>query len=271
MGSPEGEAGRYDDEGPQHEVEIRHGFWLGDTPVTQALWQAVTGENPSRFVSPDRPVETVSWEGCQRFLAKLDGLVPGLHARLPTEAEWEHACRAGTTAATWAGDLDIRGLNDAPVLDAVAWYGGNSGHGFDLDGGWDSSGWLGKQYPHTRAGTRRVRGKRPNPWGLFDMLGNVYEWCEDWLGPYEAAPATDPRGAATGSTRVSRGGSWFRDARYVRAAYRYAVDPAYRDVHLGFRLARGQAPGPGAEPACGEGTASMGAGRIAPRIAGALG
>ena len=102
MGSPEGEAGRYDDEGPQHEVELRHGLWLGETPCTQALWQAVMGGNPSSFVHEDRPVEQVSWDDCQSFLGRLDALVPGIEARLPTEAEWEYACRGGTTSATWA-------------------------------------------------------------------------------------------------------------------------------------------------------------------------
>jgi formylglycine-generating enzyme required for sulfatase activity len=147
MGSPAGEAGRWDDrEGPQHEVHIRRGLWLAETPVTQALWVAVMGTNPSRFVSPDRPVEQVSWDDCQGFIEKLNGLVPGLDARLPTEAEWEYACRADTTTATWMGDLDIRGDNDAPLLDGIAWYGGNSGQGFELADGHDSTKWPSKQY-----------------------------------------------------------------------------------------------------------------------------
>ena len=252
MGSPEGEAGRWDDEGPQHEVTITGGYWLGETPVTQALWTAVMGGNPSRFVSDQRPVEQVSWDDCKRFIGKLNDIVRGLDARMPTEAEWERACRAGTTGATWVGELDIRGDNDAPLLDPIAWYGGNSGVGFELDNGYDSSGWPKKQYPHTRAGTRPVKGKLPNPLGLYDMLGNVYEWCEDWSGDYGAAAVADPHGPETGSSRVVRGGSWGSHARLVRAAYRRWNDPAVRFGYLGLRLARGQGPSQRAEPEAGE-------------------
>ena len=245
MGSPESEAGRFDDE-RQHKVELTRGFWLGETPVTQALWAAVMGENPSRFVSPDRPVEQVSWEDCQIFLPRLGEAVPGLAPRLPSEAEWEYACRAGTGAATWAGDLVIRGDHDAPILDAIAWYGGNSGHEFDLSAGLDSSSWPKKQYPHVKAGTRPVRGKHPNPLGLFDMLGNVYEWCEDWYGSDDRAdsPVVDPTGPRPGSDRVFRGGSWYSIARYVRAADRDWDSPGNRFSTLGLRLARGQAQEP---------------------------
>jgi formylglycine-generating enzyme required for sulfatase activity len=163
MGSSRGEAGRFNNEGPQHSVELRHGFWLANTPCTQALWQAVMGENPSRFVSPARPVEQVSWDDCQVFLTRLNTLVSGLSARLPTEAEWEYACRGGTTGATWVGELDLRSDYDAPILDAIAWYGGNSGHGFELSNGFDSSQWPNKQYPHTRAAssTRRCASITP--------------------------------------------------------------------------------------------------------------
>jgi len=240
MGSPEWEAGRSDNEGPQHEVELRRGFWLAETPCTQALWQAVMGRNRSHFVSPDRPVETVSWEDCQAFLAKLNALVPGLAVRLPSEAEWEVACRGGTSTATWAGDLDLRGERNAPVLEAIAWYSGNSGWGFELTNGYDSSEWSEKQYAHTRTGTRPVRERLANPYGLHDMLGNVNEWCADWYGPYTAERAVDPVGPAAGSGRVFRGGSWYDSARRVRAACRYVSNPERRGDSLGFRLARGQ-------------------------------
>src|SRR6185503_13178891 len=106
MGSPPEEAGRYSNEGPQHEVELSHGLWLFDTPCTQALWQAVMGRNPSRFKGQNRPVESVSWEDCQTFLDKLNAQLPGLAVRLPTEAQWEYACRAGTETARYAADLD---------------------------------------------------------------------------------------------------------------------------------------------------------------------
>jgi formylglycine-generating enzyme required for sulfatase activity len=197
MGSPPSEAGRWEDEGPQHWVTITKGYWLGETPVTQALWRAVMTNNPSRFVSDDRPVEQVSWEDCEKFIGRLNRQLEGLETRLPTEAEWARACRAGTTAATWVGDLTMRDENDAPELDAIAWYGGNSGVEFELDNGYDSSDWPGKQYPHTKAGTHPVGRKAPNPYGLHDMLGNVLEWCqdaaEDYRGPpYTSEPAVDP-------------------------------------------------------------------------------
>lgn len=226
MGSPEAERGRFDDEGPQHEVIVTRGFWLGETPVTQALWVAVMGENPSEFRGerPDeleRPVEQVSWDDCQVFLERLNVQVAGLAARLPTEAEWECACRAGTQGATWVGELS--GEEEAPELDAIAWYGGNSG---------------GETHP--------VGRKAPNPYGLHDMLGNVYEWCQDAAEdrskpyPYQTEPAVEPVLPEQGSYRVLRGGSWIVYARYVRAAYRLARARDLRVGNLGFRLAGGQ-------------------------------
>ncbi len=241
MGSPESEAGRSEREGPRHEVELTSGFWLADTPCTQELWEDVMGENPSRFESPQRPVEKVSWGACQKLFEALESRQPGLDLRLPTEAEWEHACRAGTEPATWLGDLEILGANNAPLLDEIAWYGGNSGVGFDLDAGEDSSGWPEKQYPHELAGTHEVKGKAPNPWGLYDMLGNVWEWCSDyWARSYTGGSRTDPKGPAKGAERVIRGGSWHARARLVRAAYRDWYLPGGRYSHLGFRLSRGQ-------------------------------
>ena len=241
MGSPETEAGRWDDEGPRHEVTISHGFWLADTPCTQALWQAVTGDNPSRFNSADRPVERVSWDAVQAFLAGINERIPGLDLVLPTEAQWEYACRAGTETAAYAGDLRILGANNAPALDPIAWYGGNSGQGFELDEGEDSSGWPNKQYPHTKAGTRLVGLKEPNAWGLSDMLGNVWEWCADGQRAYTADAVTDPTGSSeAGAGRVLRGGSWHYDARRVRSAYRSASDPGGRSGYVGFRCARVQ-------------------------------
>lgn len=238
MGSPDREAGRYGDEGPQREVTLTQGYWMADTPVTQALWEAVMGGNPSRFVSPDRPVEQVSWDDCQAFLGCLDVLLPGLGARLPTEAEWENACRAGTSAATWAGDLAILGLNDAPLLDEIAWYGGNCGVDFELTDGHTIS-WSEKQYDFVSGGSHPVGRKTANPLGIHDLLGNVWEWCSDHYGPYEECGVVDPVGVSSGSQRVRRGGSWGSPARRVRAAARLALGASEHEYGLGFRLVRG--------------------------------
>jgi formylglycine-generating enzyme required for sulfatase activity len=247
MGSPADEPGRYDDEGPQTEITLAEGFWLFDTPVTQALYEAVTGEkNPSRFPSPDRPVEQVSWEDTGRFLERINRDLPGLDLGLPSEAQWEYACRAGSHEATYAGPMDILGERNAPILEDIAWYGGNSGVGFDLENGVDSSDWEEKAHDHKTAGTRPVKGKAPNPWGLHDMLGNVWEWCADkWSDDHDGAdPFGKPRLESEKGerNRVVRGGSWLSDARYCRAAFRSRFAPDVRLNYLGFRPAGGQVP-----------------------------
>ena len=235
MGSPEGEAGRWDNEGPQHEARLTKGYWLCDTPVTQALWTAAMGNNPSYFKDPKRPVENVSWDDAEQFLNKMNLAIPGLGLRLPTEAQWEYACRAGTEDATYAGPMQILGDNNAPVLDGIAWYGGNSGVGFELGNGIDSSSWPGKQHNHSRAGTRPVKLKKPNDWGLYDMLGNVWEWCADGNRSYTAKPVIDPVGPLDGASRALRGGSWYGYARLARAAYRSEYDRGLRLNDFGFR------------------------------------
>lgn len=231
-------------EHPQHLVVIREGYWLFDAPVTQGLYEAVTGENPSEFRSVDRPVENVSWEQAQGFIEALNHKLRGLELRLPSESEWEYACRAGTREATYAGALEILGERNAPMLNDIAWYGGNSGVGFELESGYDSSNWPEKQFEHNKAGTRPVKLKKPNAWGLYDMLGNVLEWCEDhWHARYDGAPCdgsawldTD---ASSAAGRVFRGGSWSGGARYVRSASRNWFEPQFRGATLGFRCARG--------------------------------
>jgi sulfatase modifying factor 1 len=242
MGSPETEPGRYDREGPQHEVAIGQSFWMFETPCTQALWLAVMGENenPSRFVDVRRPVEQVSWNDAQEFIERLNSAVTGLALRLPTEAEWEYSCRACTTDATYSGKIEILGYNNAPSLDSIAWYGGNCGVGFDLDDGYDSSGWEEKQHDHSMAGTRTVARKHPNCWGLFDMLGNVLEWCQDWYGEYTADPQVNPQGPNEGHSRVFRGGAWRDLARHVRSAGRFNSGPGFRYYDVGFRCAQVQ-------------------------------
>lgn len=163
---------------------------------------------------------------------------------LPTEAQWEHACRAGTNTALYSGPMEILGVFNAPALDPFAWYGGNSGQDFDLDldHAHDTAAWPDKQYPLTRAGTRPVGLKSPNSWGLYDMLGNVWEWCADSPRDYTSEDAIDPMGHLEASNaRAMRGGSRYDFAIYCRASVRGRADRYDRSSLLGFRCARGQA------------------------------
>ena len=205
-----------DRERPATRVRISQGFYLGKTEVTQAEWQAVMGNNPSAFSGCGRcPVEKVSWEDVQVFMGRLNARSGGERYRLPTEAEWEYAARAGTTTDTYAGDVTEPGRND-PVLNGIAWYGQNSG---------------GRTHP--------VGQKSPNGFGLHDMLGNVWEWVGDWYGDYPGGTVTDPAGPGSGSSRVARGGSWsINFARNCRSAIRYWYSPGSRFNNLGFRLLR---------------------------------
>jgi formylglycine-generating enzyme required for sulfatase activity len=216
MGSPETEVGRWEAEGPRHEVVLTRGLWLGETPVTQALWTASGRENPSHFRGDELPVERVSWHDARQFLDGLPGPNDGMVWRLPTEAEWERACRAGTDGATWRGEVA-----DAAVVDPIAWHPGNS-----------------------KGNIRPVATRDANPWGLHDLLGSVWEWCEDaWRDSYGSdARVIDPLFGGAGRTaadRVIRGGSWLSTARLCRAACRFRFEPSRRWVDLGFRLARG--------------------------------
>ena len=208
----------------------------------------------SRDADPDRrcgdcddkvPVYNVNWHEAKEFCRRLTaqersaGRLPsGYEYRLPTEAEWEYACRAGTTAALPNGrDIRILGEYNAPALDSIAWYGGNSSVGF-TGRGWNTSGWKEKQYPGGNACAREVRGKKPNDWGLYDMIGNVSEWCEDWYGDYgPSSYVSDPTGHSSGAGRVGRGGSWRSHARYCRSADRDSISPGIRYYNLGFRVA----------------------------------
>lgn len=197
------------DETPVHSVTLSC-YYIGKTEVTQALWQAVMGSNPSGFEgAADLPVERVSWDDCQEFIQKLNRLT-GRNFRLPTEAEWEFACRGGNNSRGYK----YSGSND---IDNVAWY-------------WDNSG--GKTHP--------VGTKAPNELGIYDMSGNVWEWCSDWYADYTSYSQTDPTGPQSGSCRVSRGGSWYSRARDCRSSIRNISSrdlPAYRDGLLGLRLA----------------------------------
>ncbi|MGB1110713.1 MAG: formylglycine-generating enzyme family protein, partial [Gammaproteobacteria bacterium] len=243
MGSPEDEPMHVDWEAPVHSVELKDGFWLFDTPVTQKLYEAVMEENPSIFVSPDRPVEEVSHKQAGQFIERLNAVVPGLGLMLPSESQWEYACRAGSTTALYSGSIEILGERNAPALDAIAWYGGNSGKGYELDRGVDSSDWSEKQYDHSTAGTMPVKRKRPNAWGLHDMLGNVWEWTADhWHESYEGAPEDGSAWLSEDedARRVVRGGSWYDKPHFVRSSFRHHDAPVDHYVTLGFRCARAE-------------------------------
>jgi formylglycine-generating enzyme required for sulfatase activity len=215
MGTPADQAGLYYDQVPPHRVKITRPFYLGATHVTQAQWRAVTNKNPSYFQGSDRlPVENVSWLDAQEFLKKLSA-ADHVTYRLPTEAEWEYACRAGTKTSFNSGGKYVakKAQQTSHDLDAVGWYGANS-----------------QRVSHP------VGQKKPNAWGLYDMHGNVWEWCEDWYGTYLAGAATNPRAEATGSARVLRGGSWGYNAGVCRAAFRAWLSPALRRSDVGFRV-----------------------------------
>ncbi|MDR3183512.1 MAG: formylglycine-generating enzyme family protein [Planctomycetaceae bacterium] len=205
MGSPSSEKNRDNNETP-HQVTLTQGFWMLETEVTQDMWKTVMAGNRGYFKGAKLPVESVSWSDCQEFVEKLNalGTAPkGYKFSLPTEAQWEYACRAGTTGA-YAGDLD-----------RMAWH----------------------RYNGERT-THEVGTKKANAWGLYDMHGNVWEWCSDWYGDYPAGNVTDPAGASSGSRRVNRGGSWVSDALYCRSAYRYSLAPDRTVSDLGVRVSR---------------------------------
>ena len=193
-----------DDEKPAHEVTLGS-YYIGKTEVTQALWEAVMGNNPSRFKGSNRPVECVSWDDCQSFIAKLNEKT-GKKFRLPTEAEWEYAARGGNKSQGY----QYAGSNN---FDEVAWYGGNSGNQ-----------------------THDVGTKRPNELGIYDMSGNVWEWCSDWYGDYSSASQTNPTGPSSGANRVLRGGSWSYNVRNCRVSYRFSRYPGLRGSRNGLRL-----------------------------------
>ena len=196
----------YGDEKPVHQVTLSD-YYIGKYEVTQGLWKAVTGSNPSRFQSGDNyPVEMVSWDEVQDFLTKLNALT-GKHYVLPTEAQWEYAARGGVKSQGYK----YSGSNE---LDDVAWHSGNSGYE-----------------------THPVGLKSPNELGIYDMSGNVCEWCSDWCGDYSSSFQTDPTGPESGIYRVYRGGSWSNYARGCRVSNRYGFSPDYRSIDIGFRVA----------------------------------
>lgn len=206
----------YDDEKPPHTVSVNT-FYIGETEVTQELWKAVMGDNPSAFKKGDNyPVEYVSWNDCQTFIKKLNEKT-GKNFRLPTEAEWEYAARGGKSGGTKYSGSDN--------LAEVAWY-----------GYWDDTD---KNRTITTTTTMPVAQKKPNSLGIYDMSGNVWEWCNDWYASdyYKNSPSNNPQGPSSGSFRVLRGGSWYNCANNCRVARRGNSDPGYRDGDRGLRLA----------------------------------
>ena len=208
MGSPANETGRFDDEGPVHHVTISEAFYLGKYEVTQKQWHEVMGDNPSHFKGDDLPVESVLWNEVQEFIKKLNEKESTNKYRLPSEAEWEYAARAGTTTRYFFGDDDSK-------LGDYAWYNENSGR---------------KTHP--------VGKKEANPWGLYDVYGNVLEWVQDeWHDTYNGAPADGSAWVyGVSADRVNRGGGWIYDVGDCRSAYRSSYDRGYRTSRLGFRL-----------------------------------
>ena len=221
MGSPENEPERYENEGPQHEVTISHGFWLGRYELSQGQWESVMGTHPWQgedyvyvVENPNHPAVYISWDDMQEFISKSNQAEGTEIYRLPTEAEWEYACRAGTTTRWSLGENEVQ-------LKEYAWYSVNA---------WD----LGEQYAHA------VGMKLPNPWGLYDIHGNVFEWCQDQYGLHQSGHQVDPTGPSTSTNyvRVLRGGSFQTYALYARSAYRNGAVFDLRIFDFGARLLR---------------------------------
>ncbi len=291
MGSAAYEPGRSADESPEMRVMLTHGYWMGRTPVTIAEWRAVMGVDVrgqlgkvladdtlysfgdkhetvraligmSREAGPDAylmnedgdlPIYFVSWLDATEFCRRLTvreraaGRLPGHYAyRLPTEAEWEYASRAGSRGATYADSIGPSG-DHANSLNDLAWYSANSADGY-AGRGWRVDGKL--------AGPRRVATKLPNSWGLYDMLGNVWEWCRDWYGPYPGGTLRDPTGPVTGQLRVNRGGSFGSAAADERASRRAGNPPAEASAFRGFRVVLARTPSSPARSVSGEATAN---------------
>ena len=206
MGSPNNEKGRMDNE-TQHKVNLTKGFWMLESEVTQAMWRSIMGNNPSFFKGDNLPVESVTWDACQEFCRRLSKELKA-EVSLPTEAQWEYACRAGTTEA----------------------YACNNGNDF-------MQLWLAAWPPNLDEGTHLVKQRQPNAWGLYDMQGNVSEWCLDWYGEdYSPNEVTDPTGAASGNCRINRGGMWSATPECFRSAYRMLRPGGIDTNDTGFRV-----------------------------------
>ena len=238
MGSPDNESYRSSDE-KQHNVTLSNDYYLQTTEVTQGQWKEIMGNNPSYFKNCgyDCPVEYVSWNDVQKFIDKLNRKEGINKYRLPTEAEWEYAARAGSKKAFSNGDISEEKCGYDSNLDKIAWYCGNSC--VDYSGGNNCSDWSGKSNSCSKCGTHPIGKKQKNSWGIYGMYGNVAEWCQDWYDGYKSGSnIIDPTGPSSGSYRVIRGGAWLYGARDCRSADRYDNSPGNSSNDVGFRLFR---------------------------------
>jgi formylglycine-generating enzyme required for sulfatase activity len=216
-GSPLDESGRESDE-EQQRVTLTNGYYMQTTEVTQGQWKAVMGVSPPHIIKCNDkcPVERISWNNAQSFIKKLNKLEGADYYRLPTEAEWEYAARAGSKTAFSNGEISILACEGDPTLSEIGWYCGNS-----------------SSYPH-----HPVAQKNPNAWGIYDMHGSVWEWCVDWYDSYPKGSVTDPQGPPDGTERILRGGGLADNASSCRSANRYSLRPDIIFDYIGFRLVR---------------------------------
>lgn len=220
--SEQGSDAEYDEK-PAHQVTLSS-YHIGETEVTQSLWEAVMGSNPIDFKGADHPVEHVSWDDCQTFINKLNAIT-GKTFRLPTEAEWEYAARGGNRSKGYK-------YSGSNTMDEVGWYYENSGNSR-----LDETNWNYSKLKSNGCCTHPVKQKKANELGIYDMSGNVWEWCQDWYGDYSSSSQTNPAGPSSGSIRVLRGGSWPLLAWSCRVSLRFKYTPDSRDISLGLRLA----------------------------------
>jgi formylglycine-generating enzyme required for sulfatase activity len=219
MGSNDG----YGNEKPVHLVKISKGFWIGRFEVNQAQWERIMNYSPSYFKGPNLPAEQVSWHDAQQFCQLMNGLIEGGGFRLPSEAEWESAARAGTSTKYSYGDSEDELFKYGNYCDAS-----NT----------DDLPWQDRNHNDGRDGSAPIGSYKPNPWGLYDLHGNVWEWCQDWYGEvfYAESPQDNPHGPPAGTARVLRGGSWFYNAAFCRSTFRSSCIPVIRSCNIGFRV-----------------------------------
>jgi formylglycine-generating enzyme required for sulfatase activity len=250
MGISTGDLNGDECEEPQHRVEITKPFYLGRYPITQEQWEMIMKDRPFYFDDAGRtvPAENVSWNRAQEFLEKLnemegrDGSSSNPMYRLPTEAEWEYAARAGTTTELYNGKLEERGEFESQNLDKIAWFAGNAQANYESSVSFDilvgSETYLYKNVPFEKTGPQPVGKKYPNSWGLYDMIGNIWEWCEDWYSEnfYHFTEVIDPKGPPEGEEKVVRGATFVNCNKTCRVSFRDSHKPTRDDPLIGFRV-----------------------------------